>query len=28
MEKGEGDLLFLDIDIHRKTDGSLGDKVY
>jgi len=28
MEKEEGHLPFLDIDIYRKTDGSLGHKVY
>jgi len=28
MEKEEGHLPFLNIDIYRKTDGSLGHKVY
>jgi hypothetical protein len=28
MEKEEGHLPFLDIDIYRKTDSSLGHKVY
>jgi hypothetical protein len=28
MEKEEGHLPFLDIDIYRKMDGSLGHKVY
>jgi len=28
MEKEEVHLPFLDIDIYRKTDGSLGHKVY
>ena len=28
MQKEEGHLPFLDIDIYRKTDGSLGHKVY
>jgi len=28
MEKEEGHLPFLDIDIYRKTDGSLGHKLY
>jgi hypothetical protein len=28
MEKEEGHLPFLDIDIYRKTDGSLGHKVH
>jgi hypothetical protein len=28
MEKEDGHLPFLDIDIYRKPDGSLGHKVY
>jgi hypothetical protein len=28
MEKEESHLPFLDIDVYRKTDGSLGHKVY
>ena len=28
MEKEEGHLAFLDLDIYRRTDGSLGHKIY